>query len=114
MAAKEIASVFASKDGSEFENTDIGFMGDVVGKCPLCSSNVVRTKFGYGCSAYRDGCKFSFGFEICGAVISATQARKLIATGSTDIIDGFYSKRTGKNFSARLKLDGGKAVFDFN
>ncbi len=114
MAAKEIASVFASKDGSEFENTDIGFMGDVVGKCPLCSSNVVRTKFGYGCSAYRDGCKFSFGFEICGAVISATQARKLIATGSTDIIDGFYSKRTGKNFSARLKLEDGKAVFDFN
>ena len=114
LAAKEIASVFASKDGSDLAKTDIGFMGDVVGKCPLCSSDVVRTKFGYGCSAYRDGCKFSFGFEICGAVIPAAQARKLIATGSTDIIDGFYSKRTLKNFSARLKLEGGKAVFDFN
>ncbi len=114
LAANEIASVFASKDGSELEKTDIGFMGDVVGKCPLCGADVVRTRFGYGCSAYRDGCKFSFGFEICGAVIPAAQARKLIATGSTDLIDGFFSKRTGKNFSARLKLEAGKAVFDFS
>ncbi|MBR2404797.1 MAG: topoisomerase C-terminal repeat-containing protein [Clostridia bacterium] len=113
IATKEIASVFASKDGTELEKTDIGFMGEAVGKCPLCSSDVVRTRFGYGCSAYREGCKFSFGFEICGAVIPLAQARKLVATGSTDLIDGFFSKRTQKSFSARLKLEEGKVVFDF-
>ncbi len=115
LAAEEIGSVFAAKaPDSDIAKKDIGFMGDTVGKCPLCSSEVVRTKFGYGCSAYRDGCKFSFGFNICGAVVSAENAKKLLTEGVTDIIDGFYSKRTGKNFSARLRLEDGKAVFDFS
>ena len=115
LAAKEIADVFAPKapDSPHFK-TDIGFMGDVAGKCPLCGSDVVRTSFGYGCSAYRDGCKFSFSFNICGATISLSNASKLLKDGITDTIDSFYSKRTQKNFSARLKLQDGKAVFDFN
>ena len=115
LAAKEIADVFAPKapDSPHFK-TDIGFMGDVAGKCPLCGSDVVRTSFGYGCSAYRDGCKFSFSFNICGATISINNASKLLKDGITDTIDSFYSKRTQKNFSARLKLQDGKAVFDFN
>lgn len=115
LAAKEIADVFAPKapDSPHFK-TDIGFMGDVAGKCPLCGSDVVRTNFGYGCSAYRDGCKFSFSFNICGAIISLSNASKLLKDGITDTIDSFYSKRTQKPFSARLKLQDGKAVFDFN
>ncbi len=115
LAAKEIADVFAPKapDSPHFKN-DIGFMGDVAGKCPLCGSDVVRTNFGYGCSSYRDGCKFSLSFNICGATISINNASKLLKDGITDTIDTFYSKRTQKNFSAKLKLQDGKAVFDFN
>ncbi len=115
MAVEEIGNVFAPKsENSEAYKKDIGFMGDTIGKCPLCGADAVRTKFGYGCSAYRDGCRFSFSFNICGAVISAKNAQKLLSEGRTDIIDGFYSKRTGKSFSARLKLSEGKAVFDFD
>ncbi|MBE7051800.1 MAG: DNA topoisomerase III [Ruminococcaceae bacterium] len=114
LATNEISLVFSSKKDEAIIKNDIGFMGDVVGKCPLCSSDVVRTRFGYGCSAFRDGCKFSFGFEICGGIVSVEQAKKLVQTGRTDVIDSFYSKRTSKNFSARLKLEDGKAVFDFN
>ncbi len=115
LAAKEIAEVFAPKPpDSPYAKNDIGFMGDIVGKCPVCQGEVARTKFGYGCLSYRDGCKFSLSFNICGAVISRQNASKLLNEGYTDTIDSFYSKRTGKNFSARLKLQDGKAVFDFN
>jgi len=115
LASDEIAEVFAPKPAdSPYHKNDIGFMGDVAGKCPLCGADVVRTNFGYGCSAYRDGCKFALSFNICGAVLSVKNAGKLLSEGITDTIDTFYSKRTGKNFSAKLKLQDGKAVFDFS
>ncbi len=114
IAADEIKAVFNPQNEEQIRKSDIGFIGDVIGKCPLCGSDVVRNKFGYGCSSYRDGCKFSFGFKICGATISLSQAKKLIENGTTDTIDGFFSKRTGKNFSARLIHKDGKVSFDFS
>ena len=114
LATKEIAEVFAEKDeNSPYAKNDIGFMGDKVGSCPLCGKDVVRTNFGYGCSGYRDGCKFAVSFKICGATISVGNVSKLLTTGFTDKIDTFYSQKTKKNFSARLKLQDGKTVFDF-
>ena len=52
-------------------------------------------------------------FKICGATISLSNVSKLLTDGITDKIDTFYSQKTRKNFSARLKLQDGKAVFDF-
>ena len=110
LAKTEIKRVFAECK----KDTDDGFVGDVVGKCPLCHKDVVRTRFGYGCTGYKDGCKFSFNNVILGKTISMDNAKKLLATGASDMIDGFVSKRTGNEFSAKLKLENGKAVFDFN
>lgn len=112
LAKKEIKEVFGKS--ADAEKNDIGFMGDVVGKCPLCGKDVTRTKFGYGCRGYKDGCKFAFSMKICGGVISLSNAEKLLANGKTDIIDSFVSVRTGKKFSARIALKDGKTVFDFN
>lgn len=107
----EIADIFDGK--SENAEDFDGFIGDAVGKCPLCGCEVVRTRFGYGCSGYRDGCKFSSGNVICGRVISLENMRKLLEDGSTPIIDGFVSKKSGKKFSARLALENGRTVFKF-
>ena len=112
LAKNEIKEVFGKS--VDAEKNDIGFMGDVVGKCPLCGKDVTRTKFGYGCRGYKDGCKFAFSMKICGGVISLTNAKKLLTDGKTDIIDSFVSVRTGKKFSARIALKDGKTVFDFN
>jgi len=115
IAKDEISLVFAPKSpDSLYYKNDIGFVGDTVGKCPLCHSDVVRTKFGYGCLAYRDGCKFSINLNICGATISINNAKKLLSEGVTDTIDSFYSKRTQKSFSAKLRLKDGKVSFEFN
>ncbi len=114
IAKKEIAEVFVRKSTSPDKDTDDGFFGDVVGKCPLCGENVIRTSFGYGCSGYREkGCRFSVSNVICSRVISVSNMRKLLETGKTYKIDGFISKKSGKKFQAYLRLENGKAVFDF-
>ncbi|MBR2296167.1 MAG: topoisomerase C-terminal repeat-containing protein [Clostridia bacterium] len=117
LAEAEIAKVFnLSRDLtiSIEEDTNIGFFGDVVGLCPLCDGNVVRTKFGYGCSNFREnGCKFSISKTICSRTISVANVKMLLATGKTSKIQGFVSKN-GKKFDAVLRLDAdGKVVFDF-
>ena len=95
-------------------DTDDGFFGDVAGKCPICGSDVIRTKFGYGCRGYREnGCKFTVRNVICGRVISIANVRLLLQNGRTSKIRGFISKN-GKPFDAYLKLEEGKAVFDFD
>lgn len=87
---------------------------DVIGKCPLCGGNIVKTKFGYGCSNWREkGCKFSIPERFCEKKLAAAQIKKLISKGITDIIKGFKSKSTGKIFDAKLKLVDGKLQFVF-
>ncbi len=114
LAQQEILDVFHKKELPPEQDTDDGFIGDVVGKCPLCGKEVRRTPFGYGCSGYKDGCKFSINGVICSRVISLSNARKLLAEGQTHKIIGFVSPKSGKSFDAKLKLQDGRAVFDFN
>ncbi len=113
LAVREIREVFNSEPQKIEVDTNDGFVGDVVGKCPVCGKDVVRTRYGYGCSGYKEGCKFSVNNVICGRVISLSNMKLLLETGKTSKIEGFVSKRTGNTFSAQLKLEDGKAVFDF-
>lgn len=112
LAKKEIQEVFNKKDVSIEKDTDIGFYGDIVGKCPLCGNDVVRNRFAYGCKDYQN-CKFKVNTTICGRTISKSNVEMLLKDGITSNIEGFVSKN-GKNFNARLKLDDdNKIVFDF-
>ena len=113
LTEKEIREVFNIKTESSPEtDTDDGFFGDIIGKCPLCENQVMRGKFGYVCMGYKDGCKFNIRSPLCGRTISISNAKTLIETGKTVKIQGFISK-AGKNFDAALKLEEGKVVFDF-
>ena len=112
LAKNEIAEVFVRKETSVELDTDTGFYGDLVGKCPVCGKDVVKGKYSYGCLGYKDGCKFRIGSFICKRSISLSNAKLLLETGKTAEIQGFISK-AGKPFNARLKLDGDKVVFDF-
>lgn len=107
----EITEVFLKN--KEADGDFDGFVGDDVGKCPVCGGVVARTKFGYGCRNYTDGCKFASGNVICGKVISIANMKAILETGITPEIQGFVSKKTGKTFSAKLALENGKVVFRF-
>ena len=113
LARKEIQEVFTKKEVAIEKDTDIGFYGDVVGKCPLCGGEVIKNRYAYGCRDYQN-CKFRVSTQICGRWISKSNVEKLLSEGVTSQIEGFVSKN-GNNFNARLKLDGkNKVVFDFS
>lgn len=115
IARDEISRYFAPQDDVPIEeDTDMGFFGDYIGKCPLCANEVKRGKFGYGCMGYKEGCTFRVGSFICGRVISKRNAALLLENGRTSLIKGFVSRKSGKSFDAYLKLEDGKAVFEFN
>ena len=107
MAKREINEIFVT---DKKENT--GYYGDVAGKCPLCGKNVTKGKYGYNCSGYKDGCKFSIGANILGAKINLTDAQKILNGEKTDPLA--FTSKDNKKFTARLKLDNGKVVFDFS
>jgi len=113
LAEEEIAAVFEKREMPPEKDTDMGFYGEVVGKCPKCSREVIRSRYGYACTGLREKtCDFKVGGVICGRVISPSNVKLLLETGKTSKIEGFISKG-GKEFSASLKLSDGKAVFDF-
>lgn len=114
LAKEEIMQVFKKQEFSPENDADDGFIGDIIGKCPLCNGNVVRTSFGYGCTHYRENdCRFGINNVICGRVIPKSAVELIITNGKTQKLNGFISAKTGKTFSAALKLENGRATFDF-
>ncbi len=111
LAEREISHVFEVARDVE---TNIGVVGDHIGVCPLCGSTVISGRLGYGCSGYKEGCKFVIWKHICKKTISVKHAKELLASGKTSKISGFVSKNN-KTFDAFLKLDEtGKVIFEFN
>ncbi len=114
LATEEISRYFAPIEDLPLEDdTDTGFFGDAVGKCPLCGSDVKRNKYGYGCSGYKSGCKFNVSAYICNRAISKRNVELMLKEGRTSVIRGFVSNKSGKSFDAALKIDGERCVFDF-
>ena len=81
--------------------------------CPKCGEGFVRFfDWGAACSE-RNSCDFKIGKTVAGRKLSDAQIRKLVISGSTDLIKGFLSSEK-RSFNARLKLDRDKKpVFDF-
>lgn len=54
--------------------SDLGF-------CPLCSKPLIRGKVGYGCSDWKNGCKFRFNAKQFGKELNDSEVRTLIFSG---------------------------------
>lgn len=89
---------------------------DVFGFCPKCGHPVVKSKKGWNCYDWRNGCTFTiWDNTICGKKLSDANIRQILSKGETNSIKGFESK-TGKAFDAKLALDkdnSGKITFKF-
>ncbi len=114
LAEREIREVFEKKNDEDFRReSETGFFGDIVAKCPMCGRDVKRFRTFYGCTGYREGCKFSVPTVLCGRTISLSMLGELIEKGALANVQNFVSPRTGKHFDAALKLEDGRAIFDF-
>ncbi len=106
LAQNEISGIFnaASETEAADLDTNIGTAGQEIGVCPKCGAQIVRDLYGYGCTAYKNGCKFRIPLSLCSRALPVSAAKALLTEGHTARISGFISK-AGKPFSAVLKLD---------
>ncbi|WP_321959332.1 DNA topoisomerase [Burkholderia cenocepacia] len=79
--------------------------------CPKCGATVHVDGRAYQCS----GCDFKVWGEILGRRLTEGEASKLLADRKTAVLSGFTSRKSGKKFSAALKLnvDTGEIDFEF-
>lgn len=78
-----------------------------VGTCPRCGKPVIEGKKGFGCSGYKEGCKFvlwktSKRPMLKNVTFTATDAKKLISGGA--ILKNNLAKTAGGTFSAYLVM----------
>ncbi|MDQ8200592.1 DNA topoisomerase 3 [Pelagicoccus enzymogenes] len=83
------------------------------GDCPICKSPIVEGAKGYGCCNWKNGCRFIVWKQVAQRPLSAGEARALLEKGVVGPLEGFKSK-AGKEFSAKLKIQGDKVQFDFS
>lgn len=86
----------------------------VIGECPVCKNGKVHDIGSAFICEHQPAkkCSFRMGKVILQKDIPIEQVQKLLATGKTDLIPKFISKK-GRPFSAYLKLEGGKVGFEF-
>ncbi|MCP2937115.1 topoisomerase C-terminal repeat-containing protein, partial [Salmonella enterica subsp. enterica serovar Typhimurium] len=84
---------------------------------PKCSGSVFEHGMKYVCEnavGSPKSCDFTTGKIILQQEISREQIGKLLDQGRTDLLTGFKSSRTGRNFKAYLvKQPDGKIGFEF-
>jgi DNA topoisomerase-3 len=108
--------------GQEQTNPDgsavvVDFTGqEPLGKCPKCGARVFENAMSYVCEhavGAKRACDFRSGKIILQREIDRAQMNKLLATGRTDLLPRFISKK-GRPFSAYLVVgEGGKVGFEF-
>jgi len=101
----------------EAEAVDFGDQPSA-GACPKCKGHVYEHGSNYVCQnsvGPNTTCDFKTGKIILTQPVSLAQVTKLLATGKTDLLDGFVSNRTKRKFKAFLAWDPkeGKVAFEF-
>jgi DNA topoisomerase III len=97
----------------------VDFSGqEPLGKCPKTPGSVYEFGANYVCEhsvGPTPTCDFKSGKVILQQPVSREQMTKLLASGATDLLDGFVSNKTRRKFKARLQWDAkeGKVVFAF-
>jgi DNA topoisomerase III len=131
---KVLAKGLTSKKGSKYDayiklkddGQHVGFemefpeketaSSNSLGNCPLCGKPVIENSKAYGCSGWRDGCKFAVWKQQQGKAISAKMVAELLENGKSSSVSGFKSwsakdhKFNGKAFKGHLELENGAVM----
>jgi len=75
---------------------------NILGNCPLCQNQIIEGKKGYGCSDWKNGCKFVLWKEIYGLEITTEIASQLLQNKQT--VQFYMIKVNDITFDAQLRL----------
>jgi DNA topoisomerase-3 len=112
----ELRLEFDFGQGAEDEAPPDFSAQEPLGKCPKCGSPVFEHGVAYVCEkAVGQGrsCDFRSGRLILQQPIEREQMKKLLATGRTDLLTGFVSKKNRKFKAFLVKQPDGKIGFEF-
>lgn len=77
--------------------------------CPECGKGIIlRGNSAYGCSKYKDGCKFIIPFQIEGKKLSKSQVERLVLKGKTLVIKGFVT--ADEMYDGKVILDKDRGI----
>ncbi|MEO8524650.1 MAG: DNA topoisomerase III [Caldimonas sp.] len=107
----------AKREGESGEPVDFSAQ-ESLGICPKTQGKVYEFGTSYVCEhsvGANVTCDFKSGKVILQQPVAREQMAKLLATGKTDLLEGFVSNKTRRKFKARLAWDAkeGKVVFEF-
>ncbi|MFM2053893.1 MAG: hypothetical protein RL456_1930 [Pseudomonadota bacterium] len=107
----------ARKETEEAEEVDFSAQPSL-GACPKCGGAVHEHGANYVCERAVGAtatCDFKTGKVILQQTVEPAQVTKLLATGKTDLLEGFISNKTRRAFKAFLVYDRkeGKVGFEF-
>jgi DNA topoisomerase III len=74
-----------------------------LGDCPLCHHPIIEGRQGYGCSHWKEGCKFVLWKQAYGVTITREMACQLLQTGRTQ--SAYAIKVNDEVFNAQLNLN---------
>lgn len=119
--AKEIAEAngifleeqfFLSRAKIEMFLRDNGAL-EAIGKCPVCKKSIRETEKAFGCSNYREGCKFAIWkesslkfFSVFGVEANDVFLREIVKglLAREDVVLSLVSPKTGKQFEAKISI----------
>jgi len=108
---------FGHSATSDAEEAPDFSLQESLGSCPKCGARVFEHGVSYVCEKTfgpQRSCDFRSGKMILQQPIERAQMHKLLASGRTDLLTGFVSRRNGRKFKARLVAQpDGTVSFEF-
>lgn len=100
----------------DFSFRDLREGATPIGKCPICTSDVVERDKVFSCvKNTKDSPCFVIFKTMAGKKIATSVAKQLLEKRETGVVEGFVSPKSGKNFSARLVIgEDNKVGFSFD
>jgi len=74
-----------------------------LGDCPICQQPIIEGRQGYGCSHWKEGCKFVLWKQVYGVTITREMACQLLQNGRT--LNAYAIKIGDEVFAAQLTLN---------
>ncbi len=89
---------------------------EAVGECPSCKKKIYETPTAWvcpDCTCTGTSPFKRFSRTVLTNTVTRDQYLKLLHGAKSDLIEGFKSRKTGRNFAARLFIKGNKLSFEF-